>query len=133
MELTYTAPAILFPALSLLLLAYTNRFLALARLIRELYGQYQSNNDAHIMEQIDSLQYRIRVIKTTQVYGVASFFAGVLCVFLLFAGWMTVAQWIFGMSLILMLVSLALSLREVYMSLDTLSLLLRDHKKFRKR
>ncbi|MHB1050915.1 MAG: DUF2721 domain-containing protein [Bacteroidota bacterium] len=133
MELTYTAPAILFPALSLLLLAYTNRFLALARLIRELYGQYQSNNDAHIMEQIDSLQYRIRVIKTTQVYGVASFFAGVLCVFFLFAGWSTPAQWIFGLSLVLMLVSLALSLREVYMSLDTLSLLLRDHKKFRKR
>jgi hypothetical protein len=132
MEITYTAPAILFPALSLLLLAYTNRFLALARLIRELYAQYQLNSDAHVMEQIDSLQYRIRVIKTTQVYGVASFFAGVLCVFLLFAGWNTVAQWIFGLSLVLMLVSLALSLREVYMSLDTLSLLLRDHKKSHK-
>lgn len=126
MELTYTAPAILFPALSLLLLAYTNRFLALARLIRELYAQYLVNNDMHVKEQIDSLQFRMRIIKTTQVYGVASFFAGVLCVFLLFAGWLTAAQWVFGLSLILMLVSLALSLREVYVSLDTLSLLLRD-------
>jgi hypothetical protein len=126
MEITFTTPAILFPALSLLLLAYTNRFLALARLTRELHAQYQQNPDEHLREQIVSLQYRIKVIKNTQVFGVASFFAGVLCVFLLFAGLHVAAQWTFGLSLVLMLASLALSLREVYMSLDTLSLLLRD-------
>lgn len=126
MEITFTTPAILFPALSLLLLAYTNRFLALARLTRELHAQYEQRPDEHLREQIVSLQYRIKVIKNTQVFGVASFFAGVLCVFLLFAGLHIAAQWTFGLSLVLMLASLALSLREVYMSLDTLSLLLRD-------
>jgi hypothetical protein len=126
MEITFTTPAILFPALSLLLLAYTNRFLALARLTRELHAQFEQRPDEHLREQIVSLQYRIKVIKNTQVFGVASFFAGVLCVFLLFAGLHIAAQWSFGFSLVLMLASLALSLREVYMSLDTLSLLLRD-------
>lgn len=126
MEITFTTPAILFPALSLLLLAYTNRFLALARLTRELHAQYEQRPDENLRQQIVSLQYRIKVIKNTQVFGVASFFAGVLCVFLLFAGLHLGAQWTFGLSLVLMLVSLALSLREVYMSLDTLSLLLKD-------
>lgn len=133
MEISLTTPALLFPALSLLLLAYTNRFLALARLARELHSQYQHKNDPLLKEQIFSLQSRIKVIKNTQVFGVASFFGGVLCMVLQYAGFQDLAVWTFGSSLILMLVSLALSLKEVYMSLDTLSLLLSDVNKEEKK
>lgn len=131
MELTLTTPALLFPALSLLLLAYTNRFLALAALIRDLHAKYSATDDEIARLQLLSLQRRLKVIKSTQVYGVASFFGGVLCMFLLFAGFRIAAQWVFGGSLLLMLISLGLSLKEVYMSLDTLSLLLNavDRKK----
>ena len=126
MEISLTTPALLFPALSLLLLAYTNRFLALARLARELHTKYQEKNDPLLKVQILSLQSRIKVIKNTQVFGVASFFGGVLCMFFQYAGFQYLAVWTFGFSLVLMLLSLALSLKEVYMSLDTLSLLLSD-------
>jgi hypothetical protein len=126
MEITFTTPALLFPALSLLLLAYTNRFLALAALTRELITQYKSSHEARIKMQLVSLQYRINIIKQTQAYGVASFFGGVLCTFLLFAGLTETAKWVFGGSLILMLLSLTLSLREVLVSIDTLKIALKD-------
>ena len=126
MEITLTTPALLFPALSLLLLAYTNRFLALAALTRDLYAQYENKNDDLIMEQLISLQRRIRIIKHTQSFGVASFFGGVLCMIFLFAGFQNIAVWTFGLSLALMLISLALSLREVQLSIETLSLQLKN-------
>jgi Protein of unknown function (DUF2721) len=126
MELTLTTPALLFPAISLLLLAYTSRFLALAALIRELYGRYKLEPDPRIKGQLNSLKYRIGIIRNMQVYGAASFFGCVLCMILLFTGFFIMAKWIFGGSLILLLVSLGLSLREVQVSIDALSLQLHD-------
>ncbi len=128
MDISLTTPALLFPALSLLLLAYTNRFLALAALIRDLHAQYQISKENVIEQQLISLRYRLKVIRNTQAFGTASFFAGVLCMFLQFAGLYGAAQWAFGFSLAMMLISLALSLHEVNMSMDTLSLVLHDIK-----
>jgi len=128
MDISLTTPALLFPALSLLLLAYTNRFLALAALIRELHTQYQLSKEDIIEQQLISLQYRLKVIRNTQAFGSASFLAGVLCMFLQFAGLTLASQWAFGFSLVLMLISLGLSLHEVNMSMDTLALALRDLK-----
>jgi hypothetical protein len=126
MELNLSTPALLFPAISLLLLAYTNRFLTLASLIRELYGRYKNEPDPKIMGQLKNLRYRIKIIRSMQWFGVASFFGCVLCMFMLFAGQLVAGQWIFGGSLLLLLVSLALSLREIQVSIDALSLQIED-------
>lgn len=126
MELTLTTPALLFPAISLLLLAYTNRFLTLAALIRELYARYKSQPDPKILGQLANLRYRIVIIRNMQACGVSSFFLCVLCMFVLFAGQETVGKWIFGGSLILLLISLALSLREIQVSIDALLLQIED-------
>lgn len=126
MELTLTTPALLFPAISLLLLAYTNRFLTLAALMRELYASHRTQPDPKIKRQLDNLRYRIVLIRNMQVCGVASFFLCVLCMFLLFAGQPTIGQWVFGASLLLLLISLALSLREVQVSIGALFLQVED-------
>ena len=126
MELTLTTPALLFPAISLLLLAYTNRFLSLAALMRELYAQYKAHPQPRIKGQLGNLRYRIVIIRNMQAAGVASFFFCVLCMFVLFAGQRTVGTWLFGISLILLLVSLGLSLREIQVSIDALTLQLED-------
>lgn len=126
MELTLTTPALLFPAISLLLLAYTNRFLTLAALIRELYARYRAEPDPKLKGQLVNLRYRIVIIRNMQICGVASFFGCVLCMFLLFAGQATVGIWVFGASLLLLLLSLALSLREIQVSVDALSLQIQD-------
>lgn len=126
MDIDLTTPALLFPAISLLLLAYTNRFLALAALIRDLHASYKKQPDEIIYRQIDNLRYRVVLIKQMQVYGVASLLFCVICMFVLFAGWIQAGKLIFGISLVLMMVSLGLSLREVQISVGALNLRLSD-------
>jgi hypothetical protein len=122
MELTLTTPALLFPAISLLLLAYTNRFLTLAQLARSLYDRYERDPDANVKGQLENLRYRIRLIKYMQVYAVLGFFCCVLCMFVVFVGQPFLASIVFGASLVLMLISLAVSLREVQVSIDAIEL-----------
>lgn len=122
MELTLTTPALLFPAISLLLLAYTNRFLTLAALMRDLSARYQTSKDPLFYRQLLNLRYRIIIIRNMQVCGVASFFGCVLSMFILFTGQRIIGTWVFGASLILLLISLALSLREIQVSIDALML-----------
>jgi hypothetical protein len=126
MELTLTTPALLFPAIYLLLLAYTNRFLTLAALIRELYARYRTQPDPKIKGQLANLRYRIVIIRNMQVFGISSFFGCVLCMFVLFAGQVEAGKYIFGGSLVLLLISLGLSLREIQVSIDALTLQIQD-------
>lgn len=126
MELTLTTPALLFPAISLLLLAYTNRFLTLANLIRELHRSYKNNPEEIIFAQLSNLRYRVRLIRNMQIYGVLSFFCCVLSMLLVFAGQSLIGAYVFGGALVLLMVSLALSLREVQVSVDALNFRLSD-------
>jgi hypothetical protein len=126
MDIDLTTPALLFPAISLLLLAYTNRFLALAALIRDLHARYQTHPDLVFIQQIDNLRYRVGLIKNMQAFGITSLLFCVICMFVLFAGWITLGKYIFALSLILLIVSLALSVREIQVSVNALTLHLRD-------
>ncbi len=126
MEMTLTTPALLFPAISLLLLAYTNRFLAIAGLVRNLYDRYQANPEAKVQAQIDNLRYRLGLIRGMQLFGISSLFLCVLCMFVLFLGHMTIGEIIFAVSLFLMLVSLGLSIREIHVSNRALRFQLED-------
>ncbi len=129
MGLDLTTPALLFPAISLLLLAYTNRFLTIATLIRNLHNNYKSNPDNIVLGQIKNLRKRTYLIKYMQALGVASLFLCVLCMFLLFAGQNMAGKVTFGLSLLLLLWSLALSMREIAISVEALDLHLSDIEK----
>ena len=72
MEINITTPALLFPAISLLLLAFTNRFLALANLVRQLHQNYKSDPDEFLLGQIANIRFRINLIRDMQAYGVSS-------------------------------------------------------------
>lgn len=131
MEITLTTPALLFPAISLLLVAYTNRFNTLGGRIRTLHAQYKENPDDILVGQIESLRKRVILIRNMQAYGVASLFSCVLCLFVLFAGKLLLGKIIFGTSLILMMISLGLSFREILISVQALNLELGDMQKSR--
>jgi len=126
MDFTLTTPALLFPAISLLLLAYTQRFLHLAALMRELHARYLDNPDPKLKGQILNLRYRLGIIRNEQVFGVACFFLCALSMFLLFLQQELAAKWVFGIGLLLLLVSLALSLRAVQVSIEALRLQVED-------
>ena len=121
-----TTPALLFPALSLLLLAYTNRFLALANLIRQLHSQYADDPSGIVMGQILNLQRRIALIKFMQIFGVSSLLLCVVTMALLFFDFEVAGDIIFAVSLVSMMISLAASLAELFMSSTALSLQLSD-------
>ena len=126
MEINLTTPALLFPAISLLLLAYTNRFLTLATLIRNLHGKFKEEPDDRIWGQIKNLRLRVRLIRNMQVLGVLSLLLCVVCMFVIFAGNLELAEFIFGVSLILLILSLAVSAWEIQISVKALNIQLSD-------
>ena len=126
MELNLTTPSLLFSAISLLLLAYTNRFLSIATLIRTLHRNYMETNDKYAKAQIKNLQKRIRLIKNMQLLGIASLFLSVFCMVALFAGWIILGKILFGFSLILLLMSLGMMMIEIQISVKALNIQLND-------
>ena len=126
MTLNLQTPALLFPAISLLLLAYTNRFLHLASLIRKLHGEHKAKPDPLIIAQIGNLRFRLNLIKNMQSLGVLSLFGCVLCMFVLFTGHETLGKVVFALSLCLMMGSLAYSIWEIRLSVVALNLHLSD-------
>jgi hypothetical protein len=124
MEFNLTTPALLFPAISLLLLAYTNRFLALASLARDLKDRWERNPRAGIHSQIANLRKRIRIIKLMQLLGATSFLLCVLTMLAIFIGALVAAELVFGLALLFLLISLAFSLRELFISADALDIVL---------
>jgi hypothetical protein len=124
MEISLTTPALLFPAISLLMLAYTNRFLTIATIIRNLHDPYKNEATDNLLGQIANLRYRIYLIRNMQIFGVLSLLFCVLSMFALFAGWIPGGQWSCAIALILMMVSMLISLRELQVSVGALDLLL---------
>jgi hypothetical protein len=117
-----TTPALLFPAISLLLLAYTNRFLVLAQLIRELRQREGDTVRDVTKRQISNLRKRIVLIKTMQAFGVLSFALCTISMFCLFMSWQTAGSLLFVFSLISLLISLLYSLYEIQISCDAINI-----------
>lgn len=124
--LDLTTPALLFSAISLLLLAYTNRFLTLAQLVRSLHGIYKENPNHIILGQIRNLRKRLHLIRYMQFAGITSLLICVLCMFLIYIGQMVWSEIIFGIALVLLIISLALSAWEIHISVKALDLQLSD-------
>jgi hypothetical protein len=125
-HLQLTTPALLFPAISLLFLAYTNRFLVLAQLIRQLHGNNRGEVRDIVSRQIRNLRRRIGLMKTMQLLGVASFILCSLCMGSIFLEFDLTARILFGASLTSLTASLVVSLYEVWISTGAIELELHD-------
>lgn len=119
-ELTLTTPSILFSAISLIMLAYTNRFLSYAQLIRNLKARQEENPTESNRRQLDNLRKRIYMSRTMQIFGVSSLLLCVVCTFLIYVGMQAVAVYAFGASLLLLVVSLGISIQELRISVKAL-------------
>jgi hypothetical protein len=124
--LTLTTPALLFPAISLLLLAYTNRFLVLAQLIRKLAEEERNHHQETNARQILLLRQRISLTKRMQLAGVFSFLLCTLSMFALFLSLELTGMVLFGVSLVTLSVSLIYSLWEIQISTNALNVQLQD-------
>ena len=127
MEISFNTPALLFPAISLIMLAYTNRFLALSSRVRNLHDKYQNQEQKHIIHgQIKNLRYRLKLIKNMQALGVVTFLGCILCMYIIYVQFMLAANIVFAISLISFSASLLLSLLEIQLSTKALELELSD-------
>lgn len=125
-ELTLTTPTLLFSAVSLILLAYTNRFLSYAQLIRTLKEHHVQNPSKVTRAQIDNLRHRLRLTRTMQVLGVTSLFLCVVTMFLIYIGLQALSGWVFGIALLLLIGSLGVSILEIQISVRALEIHLHD-------
>lgn len=127
-EISINTPALLFPAITLMMLAYTNRFLALATLIRNLHAKYkQIQEDRDIIkQQITNLKRRLVLVKQMQAMGIISFFFCVLSMLFFYIQYESWAFAIFGLSMLSLLLSLGLSLNEIFISTRALEIELKD-------
>lgn len=128
MQISINTPALLFPAITLLMLAYTNRFLALATLIRNLHTKYKQIHEEReiIREQIKNLKRRLVLIKQMQAAGIISFFFCVLCMLLFYLEFPVWAPLTFAISLLTLMLSLILSLNEIFISTRALEIELKN-------
>ncbi|HNW51198.1 MAG TPA: DUF2721 domain-containing protein [Prolixibacteraceae bacterium] len=128
-KITLTTPALLFSAVSLILLAYTNRFLAYAQVVRNLYEKFKENPDSVLQAQINNLRKRLYLTRTMQILGVLSLFFCVISMFLIYIGQNDMGSWIFGIGLLLLIISLGYSAWEIHISVKALELHLKNMEK----
>ena len=126
MIVSIETPAILFPAITLLLLAYTNRFLALSQLIRSLHQDYQTINTPKIIEQIKHLRFRLFLIRLMQALGAIAIIFCVLSIMSLLINNKNLGLLFFISSLVFFLGSILSSLIEIMLSTRALTILLSD-------
>jgi hypothetical protein len=125
-QLTLTTPALLFSAISLIMLAYTNRFLAYAAVVRSLHDKYREHKDEVLIRQINNLRKRLYLTRSMQIFGILSLLLCVLTMFLIYIEQHLIAVWVFGVALILLILSLALLIREIQISVEALEFHLGD-------
>ncbi|GAB2800472.1 DUF2721 domain-containing protein [Rhabdobacter roseus] len=126
MELTLSTPALLFSTVSLLMIAFTNRFLAIANLIRDLHKQFQQNPDRVVVDQIKNLHTRLRLIRTIQALAVMSLLLSAVCMLVLLQDEPAIARLLFIGALVLQILALAISVFEISISIKALQIELND-------
>jgi len=126
MTLSLETPALLFSATSLILLAYTNRFLTIAQIVRSLKKNYEDNHNKSILLEIKNLNLRLTLIRYMQLFGVMCLFLSAFAMLLLYVSQETIGIYIFGASLLCLLISLGISFWEISISVNALRVHLKD-------
>jgi len=126
MNLQIETPALLFSATSLILLAYPNRFLTIAQIVRGLKKTYDQDHSKSILLQIKNLNLRLSLIRYMQLFGVLCLFLSVFAMLCLFLEQQTLGIYLFAGSLLSLLASLGISFWEISISVTALRLHLSD-------
>lgn len=125
-EFSLVTPTLLFSAVSLIMLAYTNRFLSYAQLVRNLKDKYVKDRSEVTAAQIANLRKRLNLTRSMQILGISSLFCCVVSMFFCFISLWVTAIIIFGIALLLLISSLGLSIRELVISTRALEIHLND-------
>jgi peptidoglycan/LPS O-acetylase OafA/YrhL len=120
MDLEINTPALLFPATSFLLLAYGNRYVAIAARIRQLAKEAAAETGLSRVSQIGTLRQRIGLIRAMQTLAVASMLCCLISMLLLYLDDPVPGKTVFGLGLMLLIASLIVTLFEIQLSTKAL-------------
>lgn len=126
LDISISTPAVVFPALSVLMLAYTNRFIAISKRTRALHAEYKESPSENIKAQILSLSKRLVYIRNTQTLGISGFLINILSIFFVLIGLSYVGTILFSVSLLFIVISLIICVLEIHLSVQAMRLLLND-------
>jgi len=132
-DFSLSTPTLLFSAVSLILLAYTNRFMGYGQLVRSLYEKFQENKDDMLLYQIRNLRQRLHLVRFMQLFGILSLFLCVVSMFLIYINVHQLALIAFGVALLLLILSLAVSAWEIHISTLAVEMHLRDMENYTKK
>lgn len=121
-ELSLTTPSILFSAISLIMLAYTNRFLSYAQLVRTLHSEHLRQPSEGLSMQLANLRKRLYLTRAMQGLGIGSLIFCLLSTIMIYVDWQMTGVWLFGIALLLLVVSLVVSMIEIMISTKALEL-----------
>ena len=124
--LDLTTPSLLFSAISLILLAYTNRFLSYDSVVRALKEKHQQTHDPKDIAQIANLRKRLYLTRSMQILGILSLLLCVIAMFFIYVSWQVFDAWIFGIALLLLAASLCVCIWEINISVKALEIHLED-------
>ncbi len=122
MELTVSTPALFFPCISLLMVAYTNKFIAISKRIRDLHSEYIESPDDILHNQIVLFRKRLFLIRNMQITAIFSFLMCIICILLIFVGYINAAKVVFTICLLSFMLSLFMALREILISVNALDI-----------
>lgn len=125
-DITISTPALVFPALSVLMLAYTNRFIAISKRVRALHAEHRSNPHRNLMDQIKALRKRLLLIRNMQTTAIIGFLINMVCMFLILINQTNLASYLFAVGLICIVISLIICVIEIYLSVQAMSIQLDD-------
>ncbi|WP_095498067.1 DUF2721 domain-containing protein [Paraferrimonas haliotis] len=123
--MTLGTPAILFSAIALIMLAFTNRFFVIAKLIRDIHSDRGNRPDLQV-KQIPNLRKRLNLIKYMQAMGVIAFILCTVSMMFIFIEHPDIGAGIFIASVLCLMISLLISLWEVMISTKALDIVLAD-------
>ena len=128
MNIDYTVTALMFPAIPLLMVVYSNRFHTLSRLIRELHDEhvYEKHIPAEWKKQFINLSRRISILRWTIMFAAFGFLFNMLTVFALYLNELFLARVIFGSCCLSMIISIIFFIREIQISTNALNLHMSD-------
>lgn len=133
MKLELTTPALLFSTVSLLILAFNNRFISIAQLIRNLHEKHKNNNDDTLLPQIKKLRRRLSLIRDMQVIAISSLLLSVVTMLLLFYDLKKIANVTFAVSLLMLVTAMLLAVAELLVSTNALRIMLHDAENHKER
>lgn len=126
MDIAINTPALLFPAITILFLAYSNRFLTIATRIREKHADFNKTHSPVAAKQIMSFRLRLRYIVAMEMFAVLGIISCTIAMGFIFYGLQNYGNIAFAISMLFIVLSLLASIIELFFSMKALNIELED-------